>query len=207
MAHTRAFFTRVFTPLARLLIRAGIPPNAVTATGTVGVCAAALALFPTGHLFWGAFLVTLFVVGDTIDGVMARMSGQSSTWGAFLDSTLDRFGDAAVFGGLVVWFSGGGHDRVLALVTLWDLVTGLITSYVKARAEALDMTADVGISQRADRLVAVLVGAGLSGLGVPLVLPIALWLLAVTSAVTVAQRLLAVRRQAVARAAELPRVA
>lgn len=196
MDHTRRFFTAVFTPLARLLLRAGVPPNAVTAAGTVGTCVAALTLLPTGHLFWGAFVVTLFVVSDTVDGVMARMSGQTSAWGAFLDSTLDRFGDAAVFGGLLLWFTGGGEDRVLAVVTLWCLVTGLITSYSKARAEALGMTANVGVSQRADRLVLSLVGTGLSGLGIPYVLPVALWLLAVGSGVTIAQRLATVRRQA-----------
>lgn len=196
LSRTRRFFTAVFTPLARLLLRAGVPPNAVTAVGTVGTCVSALTLLSTGHLFWGAFVVTLFVVSDTVDGVMARMSGQTSAWGAFLDSTLDRFGDAAVFGGLVLWFTGGGENRVLAVVTLWCLVTGLVTSYSKARAEALGMTADVGISQRADRLVLSLVGAGLSGLGVPYVLPVALWLLAVGSGVTVLQRLWTVRRQA-----------
>ncbi len=204
LSRARTFFTRVFTPLARLLVRAGIAPNMVTAAGTIAVCVTAVVLFPRGELFWGAFVITLFVVSDTVDGVMARMSGQSSTWGAFLDSTLDRFGDAAIFGSLVLWFTRGGDDPVLAAVTLWCLVTGFITSYIRARAEALGMTAEVGISQRADRLVAVLVGTGLSGLGVPYVLPVLLWLLAVASGITVVQRLLVVRRQALALPAVAP---
>ncbi len=202
LARIRWFWVAAFTPLARLLLRAGIPPNVVTAAGTIGVCAVALTLFPLGHLFWGAFVIAVFVISDTVDGVMARMSGQSSTWGAFLDSTLDRFGDFAVFGGLLLYFTGRGSDHLLAGLTLWCLATGSITSYIRARAESLGMTADVGISQRADRLVAVLVGAGLSGLGVPYVLSISLWVLAVASAVTVAQRLVAVRRQAVVAAPE-----
>lgn len=197
LARIRWFWVAAFSPLARVLLRAGIPPNVVTAAGTLGVCIVALVLFPLGHLFWGAFVITLFVISDTVDGVMARMSGQSSAWGAFLDSTLDRFGDAAVFGGLLLYFTGRGSDHILAALTLWCLATGSIISYIKARAEALGMTADVGISQRADRLVAVLVGAGLSGLGVPYVLSIALWLLAVATAITVVQRLVEVRRQAV----------
>lgn len=200
LARARAFWSAVFTPPARLLLRLGVPPNAVTAAGTIGVCAAALLLFPTGHLFWGALVITVFVVSDTMDGVMARMSGQSSTWGAFLDSTLDRFGDAAVFGGLLLWFTvGDGNSPVLAVVTLWCLVTGSITSYIKARAEALGMQVDVGISQRADRLVLVLVGSGLSDLAflhIGWILPLCLWVLAAASAVTVVQRLLTVRSQA-----------
>jgi len=202
LSRSRAFFTAVFTPLARRLIAADVPPDAVTAVGTIGVVLGALTLFPTGHLFVGVLVVTVFVVSDTLDGVMARLSGRSSTWGAYLDSTLDRFGDAAVFGGLAVWFAAGGHSRPLALLALWCLVFGSITSYAKARAEALGMRADVGIAERADRLVVVLVATGLAdfpGLHLPYVLPAALALLAVASPVTVVQRMLAVRRQAVAR--------
>lgn len=200
---TRAFFTAVFTPLARVLIRAGVPADAVTIVGTVGVCAGALVLFPLGQLFWGVIVITLFVFSDTLDGVMARLSGASSTWGAYLDSTLDRFGDAAIFGGLSVWFFTGGHDRWLAVLTLWCLVAGSITSYAKARAEALGMTANVGIAERADRLVSILVATGLSdfpGIHVPFILPVVIVLLAIASPVTVVQRMLAVRRQALAAA-------
>lgn len=198
---TRAFFTGVFTPLARALLRAGVPPDVVTVVGTVGVCVAALVAFPFGQLFWGVVVITLFVFSDTLDGVMARMSGASSTWGAYLDSTLDRFGDAAIFGGLAIWFFEGGHNRLLAVLALWCLVTGSITSYAKARAEALGMQANVGIAERADRLVAILVATGLSdfpGLHVPFVLPVVLYLLAIASPVTVVQRMLAVRTQALA---------
>lgn len=198
---TRAFFTAVFTPIARLLIARGVPPDAVTVIGTVGVCAGALVLFPLGQLFAGVLVITLFVFADTLDGVMARLSGASSTWGAYLDSTLDRFGDAAIFGGLSFWFFTGGHDRLLAVLTLWCLVAGSITSYAKARAEALGMTANVGIAERADRLVSILVATGLSdfpGTHVPFILPVVVVLLAIASPITVVQRMLAVRRQALA---------
>lgn len=202
LARARTFWSAMFTPFARLLLRLGIPANAVTAAGTVGTSAAALLLFPWGHLFWGSLVIGVFAVFDTTDGVMARLSGTVSTWGAFLDSTLDRFGDVAVFGGLLLWFTiGGGRSPVLAVVTLWCLGTGTITSYIKARAEALGMKVEVGISQRADRLVIVLVGAGLSDVGflhAGWLLPLALWLLAVLSGVTVVQRLVVVRRQALA---------
>lgn len=203
LARARAFWSAMFTPFARLLLRLHVPANAVTTVGTVGTCATALLLFPFGHLFWGALVIGAFAVFDTTDGVVARLSGTVSTWGAFLDSTLDRFGDVAVFGGLLLWFSiGAGDSPVLAVVTLFLIATGTVTSYIKARAEALGMTVDVGVSQRADRLVIVLVAAGLSDVGflhAGWLLPVALWVLAVLGAVTVAQRLVAVRRQALVR--------
>ena len=203
------FWLRLWTPTARFLLRAGVGPDAVTLVGTIGVVAGALAFYPRGELFWGTIVITAFVFSDMIDGLMARMSGRSSKWGAFLDSTLDRIGDAAVFGGLALWFLTGDPEElpwwlgdgeaagyVLGCLALYDLVMGSMTSYAKARAESLGMTANVGIAERADRLVSVLVAAGLSGLGVPYVLELVLAVLAVASTVTVVQRMLAVREQA-----------
>ena len=110
--YARAFFTKVFTPVARLFLKLGISPDVVTVVGTLGVCFGALAFYPRGgsNFFWGTLVITAFVFSDTIDGVMARMSGRSGQWGAYLDSTLDRVGDSAIFGGLVLWFAGGGDD-------------------------------------------------------------------------------------------------
>lgn len=192
------FWLRILEPIARLLLRIGIGPDVVTLIGTLGVCAGALAFYPRGELFWGTIVVTAFVFADMIDGQMARLSGRSSKWGAFWDSTLDRLGDGAVFGGLVLWYAGGGENLALAAVALYALVMGGLTSYAKARAEGLGLTANVGIAERADRLVFVLVATGLTGLGVPLLLPVVLVGLAVASTVTVVQRVLAVRRQALA---------
>src|SRR5688500_18803570 len=98
----RSFWAHVFTPPARFLLRHGVSPDAVTLVGTVGVVAGALVFFPRGQLLVGVLVITAFVFSDLLDGTMARMSGTSSSWGAFLDSTLDRFGDAAIFGGLVL---------------------------------------------------------------------------------------------------------
>lgn len=195
----RALFTRLLTPVARLLLRLGVSPDVVTLVGTLGVAVGALALYPGGHLLAGTLVITAFVFADTVDGIMARTSGRSSSWGAYLDSTLDRVGDAAVFGGLVLWFTGGGGDRLAAVLALACLTLGSIVSYAKARAEGLGMTANVGIAERADRLVAVLAATGLVGLGLPdVVLTIVLAALALASLITVVQRVLEVRRQAVA---------
>jgi CDP-diacylglycerol--glycerol-3-phosphate 3-phosphatidyltransferase len=197
--YARDFFTKVFTPVARLLLRLGVSPDIVTSVGTLGVCVGALAFYPRHEFFWGTVVISLFVFSDTVDGVMARLSGRSGSWGAYLDSTLDRFGDAAIFGGLVLWYAGRGDDPFMAALALACLILGSVVSYAKARAEGLGMTANVGIAERADRLVAVLLTTGLVGLGLPeVVLTVVLALLAVASLVTVVQRMLTVRRQALA---------
>ena len=195
--YARALFTKIFTPVARLLLKLGISPDVVTVVGTLGGCAGALAFYPRHEFFWGTVVITLFVFSDTVDGVMARMSGRSGKWGAYLDSTLDRVGDSAIFGGLVLWYAGKGDDFLMAGLALACLILGSVVSYAKARAEGLGFTANVGIAERADRLVAVLVITGLVGLGLPeVVLTIVLALLAVASLVTVFQRMLLVRQQA-----------
>ena len=193
----RAFVTKLFTPLARLFLKLGLSPDVVTIVGTIGVCVGALGFYPRHEFFWGSILVSVFAFSDTIDGVMARLSDRSSKWGAYLDSTLDSVGDSAVFGGLVLWYAGDGGTPYLAALALACLILGSVVSYSKARAEGLGMTANVGIAERADRLVAVLIATGLVGLGVPeVLLTVVLSLLALASLITVIQRMLEVRRQA-----------
>jgi CDP-diacylglycerol--glycerol-3-phosphate 3-phosphatidyltransferase len=188
---------RVADPLVNRLLAWGVTPDAVTATGTLGVVAAALVFFPGGHLLVGTLVITFFVLTDTIDGALARKRGISSRFGAWLDSTCDRVADGAVFGGLALWYAGKGDDDVLLAVTLFVLVSSLVVSYEKARAEGLGMTCDVGIAERPERLIITLVATGFVGLGVPdVLLAVALWLLAVLSLVTMAQRLREVKRQA-----------
>ena len=197
--YARAFFTRLFTPLARLLTSAGISPDVVTVVGTLGVCVGSLAFYPRHEFLVGTLVITAFVFFDTLDGIMARMNDRSTRWGAFLDSTLDRVADAAIFGGLVLYYAGAGDNAVMAGLALACLILGMVVSYARARAEGLGMTANVGIAERAERLVLVLVATGLVGLGLPeLLLTVVLSLLAVASLVTVVQRMLEVRRQAVA---------
>lgn len=194
--YARALMARLMTPVAAALLKVGVSPDTVTVVGTVGVAGSALVFYPSGMLFWGTVVITLFVFSDSLDGTMARLRGGASTWGAFLDSTLDRIGDAAVFGGLVLWFFGGGDHGVTAVLALACLVLGQLVSYARARAEGLGLTASVGIAERAERLVAVLVATGLVGLGLPrLLLTVVLALLAVATAVTVVQRMIVVRRQ------------
>lgn len=200
----RQFWTNVWAPLANLLLKWGVKPDHVTIVGTAGVVFGALFFFPRGELFWGVMFITAFVFSDIMDGYMARQSGQSSKWGAFLDSTLDRVGDAAIFGGLAVYYvsvhaeADLGEVRWYFYLSLVCLVLGNLTSYARARAESLGMQAKGGIAERADRLVAILVMTGFNGLlGWDFLTEITLWVLALASLVTVFQRMAIVHRQAV----------
>lgn len=194
--HARARIAVVLDPLGAALARTGLSPDVVTVIGTVGAVAGAVLLYGRGEFFWGSVVITVFVLADMLDGALARARGTASTWGAFLDSSLDRVADAAIFGALAWWFALGGHSRPLLLASLLCLVLGAVTSYVKARAEGLAMTCNVGFAERSERLIIVLAGTGLAGLGVPYVQAVALWALVAASLVTVGQRLAAVHRQA-----------
>ncbi|WP_068689168.1 phosphatidylinositol phosphate synthase [Thermobifida halotolerans] len=184
---------RLLTPVGRGLVRLGVTPNTVTLVGTAGVVVSSLVFYPLGHLYIGTIVITFFALFDMLDGAVARASAGSSAWGAFLDSTLDRLSDAAIFAGLLVWLIGGGRDETLAWLTLFCLISGFGVSYIKARAESLGANCDVGVAERTERLILVLVAVGLHGLGVPYVLAAGLWLLALLSAVTVVQRLVETR--------------
>ena len=192
---------RLLNPVGQALARTPITPNMITVAGTVGVSAATLSMFPIGELFPGAATATFFIFTDMLDGTLARLKGTSGKFGAFLDSTMDRVGDASIFSGMVIWFFLGGHNVLLACVTLFCLVCGFLVSYVKARAQGLGLTCDVGLIERPERLIIGLTSVGLSGLGVPFVLQIGLWALAAGSLFTLGQRVRAVYQSA-SRAAE-----
>ena len=187
----RQFWTKVITPIANLLLKLGVSADAVTLVGTIGVSAGALIFFPRGQLWLGVVVITCFVFSDMIDGAMARTSGTSSKWGSFLDSTLDRLADAAIYGGLVMYYanSGAGDSTLMAAVTLWALVMGAVTSYARAKAESLGLKASGGLAERADRLVFTLILAFFSDvLNLPILLEIVIWAVAVASTITVIQR-------------------
>ena len=193
----------MLAPFVRLFIRLGISPDVVTLVGTLGVAAGALVFFPQGMLLTGVLVITAFVFSDLIDGQMARTLGRSSKFGAFWDSTLDRIGDGAVFGGLVLFFAGPGDSTLYTAVALYCLVMGSVTSYARARAESLGMDAKGGLAERADRLVLILVATGLGAIfDVPFLMYAALWILVFANTYTVVFRVLKVRRQALALDAE-----
>jgi CDP-diacylglycerol---glycerol-3-phosphate 3-phosphatidyltransferase len=194
--HARSFFAKAVGPLGARLARAGVTADVITVVGTVGAVASALVFFTRGAWFTGTMLVWGFVMLDLVDGAVARAGRRASKFGAVLDSSCDRIADAAVFGSLA-WYFATHDQRWMFLAALLCLVLGSLTSYIRARAEGVGLSATVGIAERADRLIIVLVGTGLSGehLRVPYVQAGALWLLVAASTITVYQRFATVHRQ------------
>ncbi|MCU1689228.1 MAG: CDP-alcohol phosphatidyltransferase [Pseudonocardiales bacterium] len=192
----RSPISRVLNPFGARLARAGVTPDAVTVLGTVGAVAASLYFFTNGYWFWGAFAVWGCVMLDMVDGAVARAGNRVSKFGAVLDSTCDRVADAAIFG-CIGWYFARHDQPWMLLACLLCLVMGSLTSYIRARAEGLGMTATVGVAERAERLIIVLVGTGLAGdnIEVPYVQAGALWLLVGASTITVIQRMATVYRQ------------
>ncbi|GAA1471338.1 CDP-alcohol phosphatidyltransferase family protein [Corynebacterium felinum] len=185
----------VMEPIARGLLRMGLSPNAVTIVGAACTIAIAVVLIPMGHLFAAAVLSGVFAAFDMVDGTMARMKGSGTKFGATLDATCDRITDGALFAAITWWLVFGvqAHGSVIA-ASFVVLVASQVISYVKARGEASGLTVVGGLIERPERLILGLLGVGLSGLGVPFALEVALWLLAVGSVVTVVQRLMFVAR-------------
>jgi len=193
--HGRGAAKTIFTPPAKLLIKLGVSPNWVTVVGALATSAVALTLFPLGYLWPGALALGALVLVDALDGTMARLAGSETKWGGFLDSTLDRVSDAAIFGGLIIYLVRQ-HDTWGAVAGIVALGLGAVVPYARAKAEALGLIATIGIAERGDRLLVALTTAGVVGLGAPrLVLTISLALLGVASAVTVCQRAYVVYRQ------------
>lgn len=202
-ARLRIIFGHIFNPLAAGLARAGVTPDMVTLVGSVGATVSALVCFPRGEFFVGTLLVWFFVMLDGVDGAVARVVG-STRFGAVLDSSTDRLVDAAVFATIGWYYAFGPHpQKWMTLACLLCLVLGSLTSYIKARAEGVGMTCNVGLAERTDRLIIVLVGTGLTGspFNLPFVQAVALWALVVLSTITVGQRLATVHQQSRAAAA------
>ena len=192
----RASVSRFLNPAGCWLFRIGVGPDAITLAGALGMVAPALWFFPRDQLVVGTIAVTVFALFDLLDGAVARARGHSTPFGTVLDATCDRIADGALFAGLTWWCFEIADDRPLAVAALFCLVSAQVFSYIKARAEATGLSADGGMVERAERMIITLVGAGLTGFGVPFALHIALWLLAGLQLVTVTQRMLAVRRSA-----------
>jgi CDP-diacylglycerol--glycerol-3-phosphate 3-phosphatidyltransferase len=149
---------------------------------------AALLNFPKGELFLGTLLIVFFVLFDLLDGTIARLSAKgSNAWGALLDSTLDRLTDAVILGS-VLWYLISEDDALVPLV-LTTIVLGFLISYIKARSESLGIQCNGGLAERTERLIIVLTTTGFAGLGVPYIMGIGFWVLAIASLLTVLQRL------------------
>jgi CDP-diacylglycerol--glycerol-3-phosphate 3-phosphatidyltransferase len=185
--------TRLINPLARTALRVGLTPNSVTILGALGLIISAAYFYSKEEYFVGTLVVTFFVLSDLFDGAMARISEKGATaWGGFLDSTIDRVTDSAIVISLALPLIR--NEDVLAYPAIVALVTGILIPYIRAKAESFNIACSVGITERTERLIIILVAAGFHGLGVPYILAIGIWSLAVLGLVTVFQRLQVVRK-------------
>ena len=185
--------TRLINPLARTALRVGLTPNSVTILGALGLIISAAYFYSTEQYFVGTLVITAFALSDLFDGAMARISDKGATaWGGFLDSTIDRVTDSAIVISLALPLIR--NEDVLAYPAIVALVTGVLIPYIRAKAESFNIACSVGITERTERLIIILVAAGFHGLGVPYILAIGIWILAVLGLVTVFQRLQVVRK-------------
>ena len=170
----------VINPFVRFLIRIGVTPNMVTTIGLLGNIAAAIILVYAGYtgsaynmnyplVTWAGGVIILFSLFDMLDGQVARLGGMASTFGAMYDSVLDRYCELFTLGGIAYFFIGCGSFAG-ALVTFLALVGSIMVSYVRARAEGLDIECKIGFMQRPERVVVTSVGClacGITGLASP----------------------------------------
>ncbi|MGH3734137.1 MAG: phosphatidylinositol phosphate synthase [Micromonosporaceae bacterium] len=192
-AFSRRHLAGVVDPLGQALVRLGVPADLVTVLGAAGVLVGCFGFVVRGEILIGLVIITLSMLTDMVDGAIARATGRTSRFGAFLDSTTDRIADGAVFGSLAYWLGVSGQRYAFA-AALVCLVAGQLVSYAKARAEGLGVSCDVGIGERTERLVLLGLGGLAWAAGVPYAFEVSLSLLAVLSLVTVAQRIWHVRR-------------
>ena len=192
----RGSVSKVTDPVGRALYRWGLSPDLVTVIGTVGAVGGAIGLLAPGFLFVGTLVVMVFVFFDLFDGAMARARGYGTKFGVVLDASCDRIADGALFGSVAYYcFSTG--QRALGVASLIVLVAAQVVSYVKARADSVNLPIGGALAERAERNVVGLVGTGLAGLGVHHALAICLWALAAACVITVVQRLVQVRNAAI----------
>ncbi|NBP12219.1 MAG: CDP-alcohol phosphatidyltransferase family protein [Actinobacteria bacterium] len=190
----KAPVTAFITPSCRFLLRIGITANWLTFIGALGCAISALYFFSQGEFFLGTIFVALFALSDLFDGTMARLSERGTTkWGALIDSTLDRATDAAIYAGVIA-YAIGSDENDLALLALLALITGALIPYIRAKAESLGVECSVGVAERAERLIIILIATGLYGLGVNFALTGGLLLINLLGLITIAQRLLVVAR-------------
>lgn len=185
--------TRVIEPMARAAVKVGVTPNAVTLFGTIGSALAAIYFYTNGELFIGTLVISFFALADLFDGAIARLSESgASQWGGFLDSTCDRLTDSAILGALAIYCIQ--EDLRIAPVVIGSIVAGFLVPYIRAKAESYGIACTVGIAERTERIILALTAIGLEGLGVPYALTIGIWLLFILGAITIAQRILVVRK-------------
>ena len=196
----RAGFENSASAIAGFLLQRGVTANALTYLGLILSGVAGLA-YSTGAFFLGGSVTLLAGACDTLDGALARKSVQASRFGAFMDSAFDRFGEIFIFLGLIWYFSGGysfeAYSPITALFTVLAVTGSMMVSYTRARAEGLGLECKVGLLQRPERMIILILGSWLGALPVIglLFMKATLFTLAVLANFTAIQRILYVRKK------------
>ncbi len=185
-ARIGADFDRVVLGVFPFLARVRVQPDTLTILG-VGASLLAAIAFAAGHLTWAGVILLVAGFFDLIDGVVARSQGRSGTSGGFFDSSMDRLADLLVFSGMAIGMALNG-DPWGVLLVCWALTGSVMTSYTRARAERHLAHFSVGVMERAERLVVIILGS-LTGW-----LELALWVVALGATLTTVQRLVVARR-------------
>jgi len=183
----RLRFKGLLDAIGRLLNRIGLMPNTMTILGLIGNSVGAI-LLATGNMLWGGLLILAMGPVDALDGTMARLRGEPSEFGAFVDSVTDRYSELIIFGGLLFFYSQKG-DWLGALLAFAAAGGSVLVSYVRARAQALGYDTKVGILTRMERY---LVLAPSLVLNIPM---IGLWIIAIFANITALQRIWDIRQK------------
>lgn len=192
-ARSRAVVSHIVDPVAKLFLVLRATPSGVSLVGAFGAAFAALITFPFQDWRSGTIAVAIFACSDLLDGTMARLSGKDSTWGAFLDSTLDRITDGSISLAIVLGVVSWGEPLAVLLAGT-SMVAGQVIPYAKARAEGLGLECNVGIAERPERTVLMLLAALCAALNQQTWAMYVLAVLAVLSVITIVQRMRHVRR-------------
>ena len=205
----RERYLRIISPAGNLMARLGIHPNILSLAGLILSIATGI-IYSSGSFFWGAWALVLAGTCDALDGQLARKMEKNSPFGAFFDSTLDRFGEVFVFMGIAWHFSGGGlfwdlkagnpnefQSPLAVLFIILAIAGSFMVSYTRARAEGLGVNCEVGWMQRPERITLLIIGSLIASVPVigPFVMKLTLLLLAVLSNFTALQRMIYVKRE------------
>jgi len=187
-------------PVINVLAAMGVTPNSVTVGGLVIVFAASVLIWQHA-LLAGAVVLAIGAALDAVDGGLARAQGGGTPFGGFLDSTLDRAGEAIVYLGITAYYLGAASQPFAPVMLAGLALSGsFLVSYSRARAEAAGFSASNGLAPRTERLIIIVLGLAIAGLGTSIALPIAMGLIALLAWTTVAQRIWNVHQQAAAAA-------
>ncbi|MEE9419515.1 MAG: CDP-alcohol phosphatidyltransferase family protein [Desulfatiglandaceae bacterium] len=192
----RERYLGIIQPVGNLLARLSVHPNILSLAGLILSMVAGV-VYSTGAFFWAGWIVVLAGTCDVLDGQIARQTGKRSQFGAFFDSTLDRFGEVFIFLGLAWYFSDRHQSPWVVLLIILAITGSFMVSYTRARAEGLGIDCKVGLMQRPERVTLLIIGSLVAPIPVigPVLIKLTLLLLAVLSNLTAVQRMFYVKNQ------------